>query len=222
MGPADRVRLDARRSRALSNERKPATSTLATLAGLKPLPIVRSPNLAARRLLGQDPHVNTTLALILGATVSAIVALFVLIIQHHLERRAISRARTVERFSRFSSAAHEIGVALGDLAVAGAPDKAQAYAEVRLRLLGLFNELLAAVMIEDSDEIVMTARIIDADLGVLASKARQHAWTYADWLEQRQGLTSHLADFHVVARVATRRKALSQSLQYAAPSTGPH
>ena len=130
-----------------------------------------------------------SLALVIGAAISAVVALVVVQRQHRLERDAGQHQRRSEQLAQYFAAAHAAVLAIGELARAPMVAKAALNAKFLEGTTDRVNTGLAQLRLLEPSVVVDAAMSLDRSMVDLHKKSRAQQWTSEEWRMQQQDLT---------------------------------
>jgi len=156
--------------------------------------------IAASAGVAKGCAVSDTLAIIIGATVSAVVALAVVFVESLLSRRHERRKLAADRLAEYSASAHAALIRIGGIVRASIDGKEAARSRSMLDASDRLNNLLSSIMILDSDAVVRAAVAIDRELTRLEHAAMRQVWSRNDWLRQREELSTLVDGFQRAAR----------------------
>lgn len=155
-------------------------------------------------------------AIILGASVSAMVTVLVVVVQHRLQQRHDRQRATAERPAQFGEASYVTYLAVSRLAQAtmsSKPDHPDVLAAIR--------GPLTAVILRDDEQLVTAAHAIHRELLRLRDAGAASTWAKNDWWTERSHYTNLIEDFHQRARVHLGAKPLGKSLEWGPASRPP-
>jgi hypothetical protein len=144
--------------------------------------------------------VNNSATALLASSISAVVAMAVVGLQHSLERRRQQRADRAERLGAFFAASHAVALSLGTLARAPLSEKERIEAGSLVELADRMNSRFAQVRLLEDREVMAAATLMDRELVRLTDEARTKQWSRADWREARAELSRVTNDYQTVAR----------------------
>jgi hypothetical protein len=142
---------------------------------------------------------------VIGASISAVIAVFVVLLTAYLERRRKSHSDSADRLAEYLASTHDGEVAISDLARAADGDKNKAREDVRLRM-DRKNTVLEAIKLLEKDEIVVAANKLDERLQDLFAKAKEKEYK-DEWPAERRDLEEAVAEFIKVSREELRPRA---------------
>jgi hypothetical protein len=155
--------------------------------------------------------VNDATAILVGASISAVVAIVAVAVQHALARRALLAEQRSARLAACLAAAQDLNVAIGRVARLAPGVKAEAYDLVVTTVSTRFNERLAAVLLLDNDKVVQSAFAVDQALMELTRLCFAKAWGPEEWRAQRRVVSDLTHAFQIEARRALGSRALAHS-----------
>jgi hypothetical protein len=157
--------------------------------------------------------VTESAAVLVGASISAIVAMIVVGLQHQLERSRRAKEARAERLARFMAASHAIVLGLGDAAQAPKAEKKALLTRLETDQRDRINQAFAELRLLEKQPVITAATNLRGELVKLTKLAKTDVWSDEDWPNQRALLETRVTDYVTVGRKALRSKAL--------PSTGP-
>ncbi|WP_217922668.1 hypothetical protein [Miltoncostaea oceani] len=144
-------------------------------------------------------RMSPAIAALVGAGISAVVAILVVGLQHVSHRRQERERATSERLAALSGTAWSITVAIGRLARADSADKPTLADEVDL-FAEPFNMALARIELLDNERVVRAAFALDKSLIELRDQARERVWSNPEWRASRHGVSDAVVRFLREAR----------------------
>jgi hypothetical protein len=147
---------------------------------------------------------NSAVAIILGAAISGIVGVLVVLLQQRLVRQHELDSAKEARLSEFSAAGWAATLIISELARAPMEQKYDIENSAHFQALtDRFNSVLAQIQLLDDGAIYAAAHRVDACLVALHHKARTAQATREDWrTKQRAELSVAVAEYQRVARRA--------------------
>ena len=142
-------------------------------------------------------------AIVVAASISAVVAMIVVGLQYQLERSRRAKDARAERLARFMGTSHEIVLGLGDVARAPEAEKKALLTRLEMDQRVRINQALAELRLQEKHEVVREAKALDFELVRLTRLVEEKVWSPEDWRGQRDGL-----DVLVKASETTGREAL--------------
>jgi hypothetical protein len=166
-------------------------------------------------------HVTDAAAIIVGASISAIVAMIVVGLQHRLERLASAKDARAERLARFMGASHEIVLGLGDVARAPDAEKKALLTRLEMDQRVRINQALAELRLLEEADVVEDAMRLDRELVRQARLAEKEVWSPEDWRGQRDSLDPLVKAYETTSRAALKFEALPDEIT-APPADAQH
>lgn len=157
---------------------------------------------------------NTSVAVLIGSVISAIVAMAVVTLQYSLERRRQSVADRAERLGEFLASSFAISVGIGEIARASFEDKVRVEADVRADLEDRLNRSLTKVRLFEDEDVVTAATYLERELTRITSVARSQVWSRVEWRRQRSQLSMLTDEYETIARRKLGRQRLQQGVAY--------
>jgi len=154
--------------------------------------------------------VNDAAAVLLGSSISAIVAMIVVGLQHSLERRRQERAERADRLGAFFAASHAVAIGIQTLARASVDDKVAVEANIRATLSDRFNSRLAQLRLLEDCDVVVAAAMIDRELMHQTDMARTVKWDDPEWRDTRNELNRLTDVYESVARRRLGKRSLEK------------
>jgi hypothetical protein len=145
--------------------------------------------------------VSDASAVVIGASISAVIAVLVVLLTAYLERARKSRGDSAFRLAEYLASTHAGSLAIGELARVPASEKKVAREAVML-LVDRKNTVFNAIKLLEVGEIVCAAKAIDDQLIALLGNAEKKEYE-DDWGDQRELLDKAVEEF-----IATSRKTL--------------
>jgi hypothetical protein len=141
-----------------------------------------------------------SVALVIGAAISAVVALVVVQRQHRLERSSGQHQRRSDRLAQYFAATHAAVLAMGELARAPLAEKAGLNAKFLEGATDRVNTGLAQLRLLEPSVVVDAAMGLDRSMVDLHKKSRAQQWSYDEWRIQQQDLTQLVEEFTRIVR----------------------
>jgi hypothetical protein len=154
-------------------------------------------------------------AIILGASVSALVTVLVVVVQHRLQQRHDRQRATAERLAQFGEASYVTYLAVSRLALAPMDSKPD-HSDVLTPIRGP----LTALILRDDEQLVIAAHAIHRELLRLRDVGEASTWAKHDWWTERSHYSDLVEDFHQRARVHLGARPLGKSLEWG-PASRP-
>lgn len=144
---------------------------------------------------------SEAVAIIVGSTVSAVVALAVVFVQSLLERRSHRRDETSNRLAEFAAASYAAAVRTRSIAVASMNDKDSTFeSEIFNDSADRVNDVLAKIVILDSPDTIRAAIAVDRELSRLDRVAMSRVWSDGAWRSERRKLGDMIDSFQRTSR----------------------
>lgn len=156
-------------------------------------------------------HVTDSAAVIVGASISALVAMIVVGLQHQLERSRRARDARAARLARFMAASHAIVLGLGDVARAPEAEKKALMIRLKTDQEDRINQALAELRLLEQQPVVDVAIELDRELTRLTPIAKKQMWSPEDWRSQRDPLDLLVKAYETTGRQALGYPALRQT-----------
>lgn len=125
-----------------------------------------------------------SLAVLVGAVISSVVAMFVVGLQYTLERRRLSQAQRVERLADFLAGTHAFFVATDLLARASRKEKPRIEDERIAQLTDRANSRFAQMRLLEVPRVLNAATALDRELTHLLHLAVTKQWRREEWQAQ--------------------------------------
>ena len=146
---------------------------------------------------------DSAVAVVVGAVISGVVGLMVVVVQQVLARRHELNTAKAVRLSEFSAAGWAATRAIIELARAAPADKATIAESHRFRaLVDRFNSALAQIQLLDDGEVYAAAHRVDACLVALTNHVRSAQADQESWRASRAELSAQVAQYQRAARRA--------------------
>ena len=157
---------------------------------------------------------NDSAAVIVGASISALVAVGVVAFQFFLERSRQAQADRAARLHHFLASSFTVGTAIGQIAMADTHTKAQVEASMRSAHEDSLNQHFASLRLQEGTDVVEAATNIERELTRLTRIANSQKWQPTEWRPQRATLSSLTHDFESIARRRLGGKPLTAELTF--------
>lgn len=150
-------------------------------------------------------------AVVLGALISGMVGVLVVIVQQRLAGRHELEMAKAHRLGELSAAGWATTLALGDLARAPLAEKVEVEQSERFQsLMDRFNSALAQIQLLDDGDVYAAAHAVDECLVHLLYEARAGVADRPSWRAKRADLGKAVATYQRAARAALGSAALRE------------
>jgi hypothetical protein len=155
---------------------------------------------------------------LVGAALSSMVALLVVVLQQRLARRDQQHEVRAARLADFAAAAWTCTLIIGVVARRQLTKKESDGFEQELEWNSAFdayNEALSRIHLLETEEIVKAADRLDRQMGDSHRLARSQQFSPEEWRVTRAPLSEAVFDYRQVARQALGRPAISEATRRA-------
>jgi hypothetical protein len=174
------------------------------------------------RCTERKTHVDSAVAVVIGAVISGVVGILVVFYQQGLARRHEIDTARAARLGEFSAAGWAATLAISELARASLAQKADIENTARFQALtDRFNSALAQVQLLDDGDVYETAHRINDCLTALSHEARGVQVDRDSWSSKRVELSRFVAEYQRAARSALGSSALPNGEPWIARANEP-
>lgn len=146
--------------------------------------------------------VSNAAAVVVGATISGVIGILVIVTQQSLVRRHELSAARIARLSDFAAQAWTLTLVISQLARAPLSEKQEILDSRRiLESTDAFNSAMAKIQLLESGDVFVAAHAIDRCLVYLTREARSRQFDREEWKLLRSDLSAAVDEYQQAARV---------------------